>query len=54
MDGQDFPGPEFDDGDAGSVGDSEDFLAAVAMPTPRWCMRPARRMLTVPPASTWS
>jgi hypothetical protein len=29
MDGQDFPGPQFDDGDAGSVGDSEDFLAAV-------------------------
>jgi hypothetical protein len=29
MDGQHFPGPEFDDGDAGSVGDSEDFLAAV-------------------------
>ena len=29
MDGQDFPGPQFDDGDAGSVGDSEDFPAAV-------------------------
>jgi hypothetical protein len=29
VDGQNFPGPQFDDGDAGRVGDSEDFLAAV-------------------------
>ena len=42
MGGQDFPGPEFDDGGAGGVGDSEDFLPRWAMPTPRWCMRPAR------------
>jgi hypothetical protein len=27
VDGQDFPGPEFDDGDGGRVGDSEDFPA---------------------------
>src|SRR5690348_15977966 len=27
--GQDFPGSQFDDGDAGLVGDGEDFCAAV-------------------------
>jgi anti-anti-sigma factor len=25
-----------------------------AAPMPRWCMRPARRMLTLPPTSMWS
>jgi hypothetical protein len=25
-----------------------------AVPMPRWCMRPARLMLTLPPATTWS
>ena len=30
MDGQDFSGPQFDDGDAGGVGEGEDFPAVVS------------------------
>ena len=40
MDGQDLPGPEFDDGDGDGSVTAMISLPAWAMPMPRWCMRP--------------
>jgi hypothetical protein len=45
---EDLAGGEVSDGDVVVVGEREDAFAGVLAPTPRWCIRPARRRLILP------
>jgi hypothetical protein len=52
--GQDFSGSQFDDGDAGHVGDRKDFLAAVGGADAQVVHAAGPADAYLPPASTWS